>query len=67
MSVKVRPQVKGMDRVKLVSFRLNESERDELGRLAAAEGLSLSDYLREHLIRDQAGRIERPKAATDET
>lgn len=53
----------GAGRDQRIEFRLSESERDELLRMAEAEGLSLAEYLRAHLLRER-GSIIRPKAKT---
>lgn len=42
-----------------VALRLTEAERQELEALAAREGVSLSQYLRQHLLRER-GKIVGP-------
>jgi uncharacterized protein (DUF1778 family) len=45
-SIMGRPPLKEKDkRKKIVTLRLKEPERDQLGREAKAKGLSISDYL----------------------
>jgi len=42
-----------------LGLRLREGERAELERLARAEGLTLSEYVRTHLL-NEIGTIARP-------
>lgn len=62
MATKVKPR-KAPDDLKsnLVRLRLTEADKAEIGRLAAAEGVSMSEYIRRHLLRER-GSINRPKA-----
>ena len=47
----------------LFNIRLTEADRRELRKLAKAEGLSMSEYVRKHLLRER-GSIDRPKVKT---
>ena len=59
MSVKTsRPATPKKD--VLFNIRLTEADREELRKLAEAEGLTMSEYVRNHLLRER-GSIDREK------
>jgi len=44
-----------------IQLRITEADKAELQRLAKAEGLSMSEYVRNHLLRESVS-VDRPKA-----
>lgn len=58
----MKPRERGKDRTSFVGLRLTEAEKLHLEECATKLGLSLSDYIRDHLIHikgDVTGRVER--------
>lgn len=47
----------------VLRLRLTESDKAEIARMAEAEGLTMSEYIRKHLLRER-GSIDRPKVKT---
>ena len=47
----------------VLRLRLTESDKAEIARLAEVEGLTMSEYIRKHLLRER-GSIDRPKVKT---
>jgi len=46
-----------------LKMRLTEADKREIARLAKAEGLTMSGYMRKHLLRERV-TVDRPKAKT---
>ena len=44
----------------VLRLRITEADKREIARLAEAEGLTMSAYMRKHLLRER-GSVDRPK------